>query len=149
MTATPILLDLRFDAIFLHHRSVQELRDIYLRCAKFLLAVNPNLTMERINEVSERSYNERRMYEQPKSVFMVSGLLSRVLDKADYRVTYTSPETEMWDPMASTMTSHTDHEKWFELVSEMLGDSKAKFRKMMKEWDSMKPTAIRYPLRKA
>jgi hypothetical protein len=123
--------------IFLGQKTDDELRSIYARCRdvikqhkcggnlpadydkKTLAAASKYLSQDLQSFGAKKMGSLNRL-----SVACTARILGFALDAvADYRVVYTSPETEMWDPMASTMSSHTDKEAWIETMAYCLGCS--------------------------
>ena len=116
--------------IFLGQKTDDELRAIYSRCRdvirqhKFagnMPAGYDQKTLEIASTTLEyhcQLFGTKKMGKLNRlSVACTARIMGIALDVANCRIVYTSPETEMWDPMASTMSDHTDIDVWIETMA--------------------------------
>ena len=116
--------------IFLASKSDDELRAIYSRCRdvirqhKFAGNMPAGYDQKTLEIATLTLIHDRQLFGTKNmgklnrlSVACTARIMGIALDVANCRIVYTSPETEMWDPMASTMSDHTDLVLWIETMA--------------------------------
>ena len=116
--------------IFLGQKTDDELRAIYSRCRdvirqhKFAGNMPAGYDQKTLEIASTTLSYDRQLFGTKKmgklnrlSVACTARIMGIALDVANYRIVYTSPETEMWDPMASTISDHTDMSVWIQTMA--------------------------------